>query len=537
MSDADRVAVSTYRRRVLAVGVALAAVLAAVGAPWFLDRVENDLAARVQDRLSESGIVEAGVVFAGQDGTIRCVSPIAEPGTAREVALTVHGVRSIEVERSCRTSSAPTVATTVPGTDPPEGTTVVPEDTSVPDRPAFDSLADVIASDPAFTIFATMVAEADLEELLAPGRELTLFVPTDTAFDAWPPDALAEVRSDPELLRRVVLHHLTDGVVASTDLRDGTLPSLDGGTLVVERTTGLIGDPPRPITVVTVGGAAVVTPDLTATDGVAHSIDAIVLPSDVELEALSPVPVVSARFEDGVITLAGTVEDELRRAALVAVAGRSVDASNVDDGLAVDGAALDAEDRLDADRFASFSAAMERAAVDLGAGSVELLDGAVVVRGTYVDDAARDRLTALADLGVALDLSDRPVAGDESATVVDAATAELLTAAPIVFEPGSAEIAEVSAAVLDRLAGVIRRYAGLVVTVSGHTDSVGSAAANQLLSELRAEAVVDELVVRGVPAEQLRSVGFGSAEPILVDGIEDRDASRRVEFSAVAALP
>jgi OOP family OmpA-OmpF porin len=74
------------------------------------------------------------------------------------------------------------------------------------------------------------------------------------------------------------------------------------------------------------------------------------------------------------------------------------------------------------------------------------------------------------------------------------------------------------------------------VRVDGHTDSVGSTAANQQLSDRRARSVVEYLVAVGVDAGRLHPRGFGEAWPIAPnanpDGSDDPDGrarNRRVE--------
>jgi OmpA-OmpF porin, OOP family len=67
--------------------------------------------------------------------------------------------------------------------------------------------------------------------------------------------------------------------------------------------------------------------------------------------------------------------------------------------------------------------------------------------------------------------------------------------------------------------------------VEGHTDSDGDAAANQVLSEKRAAAVVDWLVSHGVEPGRLRPVGCGSRDPIFQnDTAEHKARNRRTEF-------
>lgn len=54
-----------------------------------------------------------------------------------------------------------------------------------------------------------------------------------------------------------------------------------------------------------------------------------------------------------------------------------------------------------------------------------------------------------------------------------------------------------------------------VFEVSGHTDSSGSAKRNDELSAERAEVIAKELVARGVPRDEIRSVGMGSRKPVV----------------------
>ena len=68
---------------------------------------------------------------------------------------------------------------------------------------------------------------------------------------------------------------------------------------------------------------------------------------------------------------------------------------------------------------------------------------------------------------------------------------------------------------------------------TGVTNSLGSPQANKLLSEQRANAIVTYLKsVDGLafPGSRFDVRGFGSEQPVLKDGKEDRDASRRTEF-------
>lgn len=79
---------------------------------------------------------------------------------------------------------------------------------------------------------------------------------------------------------------------------------------------------------------------------------------------------------------------------------------------------------------------------------------------------------------------------------------------------------------LDRVANVLNKYPQTTIRVEGHTDSKGSEAYNQALSERRAEAVKNALTQRGVMAARIQTVGFGESQPI-----SSNDAmNRRVEI-------
>ncbi len=69
------------------------------------------------------------------------------------------------------------------------------------------------------------------------------------------------------------------------------------------------------------------------------------------------------------------------------------------------------------------------------------------------------------------------------------------------------------------------------VEVAGHTDSVGSDAYNQPLSERRAKSVVDYFVSQGVPANRIKAVGYGQSRPIASNATDEgRAQNRRVEL-------
>ncbi len=104
----------------------------------------------------------------------------------------------------------------------------------------------------------------------------------------------------------------------------------------------------------------------------------------------------------------------------------------------------------------------------------------------------------------------------------------------ITFATDSATVQSQFRPTLDKVADVLDRYNQTYVDVYGHTDSTGSDAYNQTLSERRAVAVADYLVSRGVEAARLETLGYGETQPIASnDTVEGRAQNRRVEIKIV----
>ncbi len=90
-----------------------------------------------------------------------------------------------------------------------------------------------------------------------------------------------------------------------------------------------------------------------------------------------------------------------------------------------------------------------------------------------------------------------------------------------------------AAPALDNLARAIRSSpSDSLLTIAGNTDAIGTAHANQSLSEARARAVVDALAERGIDAGRLAAIGFGATRPIAPNDTDDgRAQNRRVELA------
>ncbi|WP_460941461.1 OmpA family protein [Parahaliea aestuarii] len=85
--------------------------------------------------------------------------------------------------------------------------------------------------------------------------------------------------------------------------------------------------------------------------------------------------------------------------------------------------------------------------------------------------------------------------------------------------------------VLNSVGEVLAKYADTTLRVTGHTDSTGSRAYNQTLSERRAGSVADYLVTRNVTRSRMLVQGMGPDQPIADNGSDaGRAQNRRVEL-------
>jgi OOP family OmpA-OmpF porin len=99
------------------------------------------------------------------------------------------------------------------------------------------------------------------------------------------------------------------------------------------------------------------------------------------------------------------------------------------------------------------------------------------------------------------------------------------------FDTGKATIRPESRPIVDQITSLMKQNPTLKISIEGHTDNVGTPAANKVLSEQRARAVLDAVVASGVPAARLSSVGWGQEKPIADNRSEDgRAKNRRVEI-------
>ncbi|MFN4144395.1 MAG: OmpA family protein [Runella sp.] len=102
----------------------------------------------------------------------------------------------------------------------------------------------------------------------------------------------------------------------------------------------------------------------------------------------------------------------------------------------------------------------------------------------------------------------------------------------IYFETGKADLQEKSRSELNKLIQILKQQPTLRIQIIGHTDDVGDAKQNQVLSHRRAQSVKDYLVKEGINPERLKALGMGKSKPIVPNTTEEnRQLNRRIEWS------
>jgi len=140
------------------------------------------------------------------------------------------------------------------------------------------TIVDVAVAAGSFDTLVAAVQAAGLVDVLSGEGPFTVFAPTDDAFAALPDgllDALL-LEENVEILAQILTYHVVSGLVYSTDVTTGDVPSVEGSTIAVE-----VSDAG-----VTVNGANVIDVDIEASNGVIHVIDAVIVPESLDVTAL-----------------------------------------------------------------------------------------------------------------------------------------------------------------------------------------------------------------------------------------------------------
>jgi uncharacterized surface protein with fasciclin (FAS1) repeats len=164
--------------------------------------------------------------------------------------------------------ASPTAATSAPAS---------PTD-AMTDEASAGTIVDVAAANPEFSTLVAAVTEAGLAETLSGEGPFTVFAPTNAAFEALPEglvDALL-LPENKEVLTQILTYHVVAGEVMSTDIQPGDVATVEGEDITITTEDGGVQ----------VNGAMVSTADVEASNGVIHVIDEVLVPPNVDVDAL-----------------------------------------------------------------------------------------------------------------------------------------------------------------------------------------------------------------------------------------------------------
>ena len=113
----------------------------------------------------------------------------------------------------------------------------------------------------------------------------------------------------------------------------------------------------------------------------------------------------------------------------------------------------------------------------------------------------------------------------------DTARGLIVSLSDVLFDTGKSTLLPGAREKLAKISGIVLAYPDLRLAIEGNTDSVGSDAMNQRLSEQRAGSVRDYLAKENIPAASMTSRGFGETQPVASnDTAAGRQQNRRVEL-------
>lgn len=168
-------------------------------------------------------------------------------------------------------------------TEAPETDTMAADTTEVMDDTMDENTLLAVAEDAGLTTLRTAIAQANLDETLSGPGPFTVFAPSDEAFNALPEGTLESLLQEEnrDQLANILTYHVIPSQVMSGDLSgEMSVETVQGQELTVNASEGTV-------TVTDARGntATVISADNEASNGVAHVIDAVLMPADDTSEA------------------------------------------------------------------------------------------------------------------------------------------------------------------------------------------------------------------------------------------------------------
>jgi uncharacterized surface protein with fasciclin (FAS1) repeats len=129
-------------------------------------------------------------------------------------------------------------------------------------------VATTIAATPELSTLSGLINKAGLANTLNGTGSFTVFAPSNEAFKAVPAKTLDELSANPTRLTEVLTYHVLASKTLSKEVKDGPAKTVQGGNVAIAKAG----------TFVTVEDAIVQTADISATNGVVHIVDRVLMP-------------------------------------------------------------------------------------------------------------------------------------------------------------------------------------------------------------------------------------------------------------------
>lgn len=130
------------------------------------------------------------------------------------------------------------------------------------------SVADTIAASPQLSTLNGLVVKAGLTETLKTGGPFTVFAPTNDAFAKIPAKTMDDLDKNPDRLKAVLTYHVLSSKVMADEVKNSNVKTVNGANLAVSKAGQFV----------TVEDAMVQKADISATNGVVHIVDSVLIP-------------------------------------------------------------------------------------------------------------------------------------------------------------------------------------------------------------------------------------------------------------------
>jgi uncharacterized surface protein with fasciclin (FAS1) repeats len=139
------------------------------------------------------------------------------------------------------------------------------------------NIVEVAQNNPDFSTLVAAVVAADLAETLSGEGPFTVFAPTNAAFEALPAGLLEKLLlpENKATLVKILTYHVVPSKIMAANIMAGDVTTVETSTVTISTENG-----------VKVGSATVTSPDVAASNGVIHVIDAVLVPPTVDISAL-----------------------------------------------------------------------------------------------------------------------------------------------------------------------------------------------------------------------------------------------------------